>query len=712
MNEIKNKIKSNLRNDKSLKNRIIISILSFIIISIFIIILEKKYFLQPYAYDRLIIFSLLNFFISLCICFKIENIMHIGYKYRYIISVFILIFLVIMKYHGSSLSIWNYVVQPSYSEKTSSVVLGLERNFRGDEFFISTPTILSQYFNNFQSTSNLLMGLKGSVLLFPTLPCKSITILANICYLPYLFLPLENAFSCSWFLKLFLIFFSSFELFCIVTNNKKKFALTGAILITFSGASCWWSNMSILWIGPTAVIILQKFISTDKKIYKILLSVLMGIIGANYLMLMYPAWQVPFGYAYLGFFIWLIIKNREKVKVKDLLYVPIVLCIIFLLVFPAIYQSMSIYKITASTVYPGARVSVGGLSVDRLFSYYMNIFFYKKNFSNPCEYSNFMSFYPLPIIISIIYIINQVITKKKSKKGEIDSFLVIFTIIALLISTWNYVKIPLIVSKITMLSFSTDSRAQLVVGYICIFLLIRILANYENNNKISVIKLVVSLIISILFNLLIFVILYHFFSYYLTLKMFIILAIIFIPVILFIIINNQKTNNYLLLLLIIISFFTGVCINPLSKGLSVFYKKPISTEIQKIVNKDPDARWLAIGDNYALSNYTIANGAITINSTNYYPNLKLWKKLDPSNKYEKVYNRYSHVKIKLTNKKTSFELLTTDSYIINLNVNDIEKLDVDYIMTTEPTKKIEKILPNDLKKIYSEDNISIYKLDS
>ena len=124
---------------------------------------------------------------------------------------------------------------------------------------MSTPYIASQVFNSFEAKSDILMGREGYVTMFPRLPCKSIAILGNIHCIPFLFLPFENAFALSWFLKLALIFFASFELCMIISNKKRLHSLMGAVLIAFSGASCWWSNMGILAWGALAIVIMNLF---------------------------------------------------------------------------------------------------------------------------------------------------------------------------------------------------------------------------------------------------------------------------------------------------------------------------------------------------------------------------------------------------------------------------------------------------------------------
>ena len=109
----------------------------------------------------------------------------------------------------------------------------------------------------------------------------------------------------------------------------------------------------------------------------------------------------------------------------------------------------------------------------------------------------------------------------------------------------------------------------------------------------------------------------------------------------------------------------GGTVNPINKGLDVLTEKPFAKEVQKLVNDNPNNRWISVNSHFAVPNYLVANGATTINSVNYYPNLKLWNKLDAGKVYENIYNRYAHITITLTNEATTFELTENDKFNIN-----------------------------------------------
>ena len=685
---------------KSKKN--IFGIILFIVSEILILILEKKVFFGYFPYDRVFLLTILNIFICIHFFVDLKKFYDLLYKKRYIIGVIILLFCTFRGYNGSSLSIWNDIVQPKYRVSSGNVVLGEIRDIRGDEYAVGLPTTFSQKYNHFSSKSNILMGRKEKVILYPYLPSWHVSILGNLVNIGYLFLPLENAYSFFWFSKIFLIFFATFEMFMIITNENRKYSFLGAILITLSGANCWWSNMTILGIGALAVVILKKFFDSNSIKKRLLLSIIMGIIGANYIFLLYPAWQIPFGYVYFILFLWIIKTNREKLRWNMLLYCVIVLIIIGFIFIPTIIDSRQVYEMVSSTVYPGSRLSLGGHDFDKLFSYFINPVFSIKKFQNPCEYANFMSLYPIPLVISFYLIAKNIFKKKKN-----DFLLISLSCLGLLLSVWNFIELPKIIVKITFLYMSTENRCQLAVGYICIILIIMIISKYNNNNKIKPFACILKILFSAIFTATMLNYYNSVFDDYLSFKVLTVLFVIFTSIISLFLVNNKKTNSYLIILLIFISIFTGLFVNPLSKGIGVFYEKPVSSEIKKILKNDKNARWIVINSNYMLPNYFVANGASTINSTNFYPNMDLWKKFDKGGENDFVYNRYAHVKIDLTEDKTSFELLYTDSFVLHLNIDDISKIKARYIVSSE---KISDVFLNKIKCIYKKDGIYIYKV--
>lgn len=654
-----------------------------------------------FSIDLLIAFSIFDIFVSLHFVLNIKKMYNYLFDKRYFIGIFIFLFLVIGKYNGSSIEIWNGIIQPEY-QLENSVILGKTRSIRSDEWLVSTPISLSQVTEqvNLSKYNNLLGATENLVTLNPKLPNTDIlSLLSSPNNLGYLVMDSERGFSFSWYFCFFLLFFASLELFMILTNKNKIFSFLGAVLLTLSPLIQWWQSPQIVSYGNLAIVLFYNFIISKTRKKKILFSLLFGYSGLLYIMCLYPAWQVPYGYCYLILIIWIIIKNKDKIKVKDLLYLIPTLGIILIILVPLLISNKEVFNITSNTVYPGDRFSIGGGEWRTLFTYINSIYYPYKDLGNPCEFSQYFSLFPFPIIYGIYLMVKN---KKK------DLFIILSIIVILTLSLWIMFPLGTTFSKVTLLYMTTETRVQVAIGFLTTILLIYLLSNYEtkkiDKNKVKyILLLTLSFISSFIVIKISNSVIQEYFPNYLNLKMSILSLSLLAILIFLMFLNNKVTNKILISLLIFISFVSGIIVSPINKGTSVFYNKPLSKEINEIISSDSDSIFLASDSGITLANYLVANGAKTINTTNYIPNIELYKKLDTEEKYNDVYNRYEHVAINLTDEDTTF-ILNQDDYItINLNYNDVCKIEADYLVTNSINE-----IYNNFELIYNEYGIKIF----
>ena len=147
-----------------------------------------------------------------------------------------------------------------------------------------------------------------------------------------------------------------------------------------------------------------------------------------------------------------------------------------------------------------------------------------------------------------------------------------------------------------------------------------------------------------------------------------------------------KGKTAFLVCVIFISFTAGALVNPVDYGTDVVLENDFIHEVDSIVQKDPDAKWLV----YDLAiNYLTVVGAKTVNSVNVYPDLDKWHVIDPNSQYEEVYNRYAHILVDFQNESnTTFILKSSDLFTVNFNVNDLEKLNISYIASNKDLESL------------------------
>lgn len=681
-----------------------------LLISVCVPLLVEKfyYFNQEFKLKRAILIFFGVFLLGMHLYFmsneKYKKILDQIFKKRYIIGLILFIGLVISGFHGSSLSTYNIVIQGNNEVEDGYPIVGTSRNIRSDEWAVSSMLILSQAaeINNYSTTNENWMAKSKPVNLYLKAPTKDISILGNPSMMFFLILPIENAFSAYFFFGYFVLFFATFELLMIITKRNKACSFVGAVAVVLAPANQWWDNSNMIAYGEIAVIAFYYFLQTKLLRNKILYSILIGVSGSVYIMTMYPAWMVPYGYFFLMIVIWMLYIQKVNYKWTDfLILIPIALGVIGIIVVPAFIDSLEIINLTSNTVYPGTRLSVGGYGSSGLVDYFTNLYLPINDSINQSEVSQFISLYPLPTLLSLYYIIKNKMNKK------FDLLLILLFVLSLFLGLWNFIELPSIISKITMMSMSTVDRSNVVLSFVNLIMIILCMANYSSFIKKDRKTMFIIISVSIIYLLTISWISVQKYQTYYNASMLLVTCSIFLLMAILFLINNKRANNILLIILLVINIGAGLTVHPLNRGLNAIYEKPISKQIQKIVKNNQNSKWITVNTPIFTQNYIAANGASVINTTNYVPNFDFWEKIDKAKEYEDIYNRYAHLTIKLTESHTTVDLIQADWVELNLNVNDLKKCDIEYVVTNDELEEFDNNFTN-FNQIYREDGIAIY----
>lgn len=104
-----------------------------------------------------------------------------------------------------------------------------------------------------------------------------------------------------------------------------------------------------------------------------------------------------------------------------------------------------------------------------------------------------------------------------------------------------------------------------------------------------------------------------------------------------------------------------------------------------------------MSDETNLYNYLAMFDVETIDGVRFYPDTMLMSKIDQKHSFESIWNRYSHLHYNIVSKKTHMSLLAPDSIEIDLNIEKLKELKVEYILTTRP---LDTIFTDKFKKVY------------
>lgn len=118
----------------------------------------------------------------------------------------------------------------------------------------------------------------------------------------------------------------------------------------------WW-RFSIHFISaPGTIVCVHYFLNSDKFWKRILLGLGTALCFGNFILNLYPAWQVPLGYMFLAIGIWCLHENWEKVKklkLRDWMVIAGALALVASFVLSYFLVASEYVEVINATVYPG-----------------------------------------------------------------------------------------------------------------------------------------------------------------------------------------------------------------------------------------------------------------------------------------------------------------------------------------------------------------------
>ncbi len=695
---------------------VFVAILSVLLATVCEYTIFRKWYPEFISKNRIMLVSLIYMFIGIHFVFKLDKMYEWIHKNRYKIACAFLLFVTLLKYSGSSIvnfHMFSELIQPHSDNSRFHTLLGKTRTIRTDEWATSTTYILSQSkaANAFKYFNNVLRGTDTDMFTVANAPVFDILMLGRPLQIGFILFGNDYGLSLYWYSRLVLMLLGAYEICLILTKGNKKVSLCGMLMITFSAAVQWWYCMDTLLWGQLVIILINKFMNTDKKWVKYLCALGILVSGLSYVFVFYPAWQLSFGYVFLAMVIWLLIDNIKYGKYSFTKHdiTVILITIICLVVLLARWYSLSKDTLIAemSTDYPGARNELGGKAYN-LYSYFYNIFFTFEDFLNPCEYSAMLSLYPIPLILGFIYVI-------RNKKDY--HFWIPMLVVGAFLTIWCVWGFPEWLAVITKMSMSPAGRASIPLGTVCIYLLIYLIGNFKDDDKLINNKKLSYFISG-------FAILYichkakttigfaNDFPYLDKYKTLVCSEVFWIAIIGVLNIDDKKIRNYTLYFLMTVALITGLRVNPVIRTTDIFYEKPVAIKMNEIKEKDPEAIWVVNDGGWYINDYALASGIRVLNSTGVYPNIELFKEIlgdkAEEKEYRKIYNRYAHVRLQVIDDESDVKLLYPDDIKIELNYKDLEKLNVKYILST--IDLYEDFDEEQFKKLYDEDGMYIFEV--
>lgn len=645
------------------------------------------------SYSEVFLLLLSTAAIALLLCFIMlsENfrpVLVYLFQHRVLIGILIIAFCVLFNLSGSSIALWsNYIGGESFQ----GTIFGVPRQIRSDEWNVFTPFAFSQFWNGYDSVSEILRGAPTDVTLVYAQPCWSFSTLFRPFLWGYLLLGSVRGLAFFWSARMVCLFLVSIEMGLRITNKNAGVSSAFAIFVSFAAVVQWWFAVNgiaeLLIFGQGLVLALDVLLIETSLARRLALSVLMAWMAVGFILVIYPAWQVPLFWIFSSLGVGIVIERFQDgaiYKPKELVG-PFLVCVFLVLLSVGVvfYPAIGTVETVMGTAYPGKRVESGGGGIQLLFTWVTGLFGFinaeSPAFGNVCEAAGFTSLLPLGLMFGGLYILFEGYNRER-----VDSLVVCLLVIEAVLLAYVVIGLPGPVAKLTLLSHSTANRVGQILGFADMMLMIIVVSRIRRrivlskDRRLAIWIFTVSFICASVFAIWIKYVLQDWlrllFVMVLWLYIFSFIASVLCSL------WNSKSSGILLLPVSLIVAVSGFCVNPTQAGTDALIASDAYTELRQLVELEPDADWVA--DNSILGQFCIASGAKCINSVNTYPVLNRWHRLDPDSKYEDVYNRYAYISVNPGEEATGFELIQNDSFSIDVSSDALKEIGVEYWLST------------------------------
>lgn len=639
------------------------------------------------------------------------------YKYRFVLSFLLLIMLVSFKISGSSMGCWKLFL----GDGESGIRLGEPRVWRSDEWGTLTPLCFRQQYNTLGAYNRYSQTL-GSILTDNMLvygqPSWDILTLFRPFYWGYLFFGSERGFSWFWCSRLIVLFLSWFELGMLITDGQKKLSVMLSVCVSFAPFLQWWFAINglveMLIYGACFVLGSNYLVSRAFNPRKIAVAVGMAVCAVGYVLTFYPTWMVPVAWGFVPLFLWVVIWKFNRNVLRRVDVVP------WLLIFVITAAGLTVLAVTSwdvikaelNSVYPGnAPSSSGGTGLWWMMKYPISLVSRFSMNELIVENSSIICFAPAGVILAL-----WVIIKEKKK----DPLLILLLGMNLFLAWYYCVGIPKWLAKILLLSFVNSNRGPQVLGFLRLTLFGRAVALKEKAPKRWLAALAAVISSAIPMRLALGFTKYEpgglRYEYFDTAEKIVVVWAILAVV--FYLLYRARKSKYTMAVLGVcaVVLASSIWINPVAKGVPEITKSETMKQIRDLVKEDPQAIWLVADMAYPATNIPAMAGADCLNTTQTYPQKTRWEMLNQEGECEDIYNRYCHIRASLGS-KTMLELVSTDYVEVTLSPEDLKKLNIRYIVSTNDfderiavgTTNIFTDSGIELQKYYEGAQLSIYR---
>ncbi len=636
--------------------------------------------------------------------------------------VFLFVLLVGLGIHQYSLPMLSFD-----EDEGSGTLLGVPQAIRSDDWASGIPLMLSQLSHKPPfPVINKNIGYGANQLALFKLPVWHVLAVFKPTTWGF-FLGANAGLAWMWWSMVLGFFYVFFLLFMLISRNRFFLSVMGSLMLLFSPFFQFWSmHKSEIPIFMALVVLSFAYLafSASKKVILasgVLLGWSCGCFMFNFI---YPPCQVSLAYLLVFILAGFIADRRSQLALRHaglvrLSSLAISLAIAIFAVAVFYFDAREVINIMDQTVYPGKRFSTGGdfepwklLSNNFLIHLYV---FFKHgvnasslvnwaDMGNICEYASFIFLFPvlIPVLIARCAIARK----------PVDPLSVIIGAYIILILVYMFLGFPEWLSKYSGFSRTPSYRELMGLGIANMVLLVAMLSNtiyFELSKRIRLIVITGWAILLILSAV-------HLFAKWPVASLpYLIAASLAVASVSYFLLSAGYSKTALAVLAAL-SVLSAGWFNPLVRGGSEsFLDSPLSRMILDIDASEGGAsRWVTFSLNLTKSNILRILGVNALDGLYPYPQLELWKTLDPLQEDINVYNRYGYAFfIPNRGPHVAFSVNADDYFTVGIDPGSdaLSYLGVTHCLVMDLNKRIFDQSPT-LQRLFSFKNSCIYKVVS
>ena len=534
-----------------------------------------------------------------------------------------------LKLNGSSIGRWQTVLKESGPIR--GLLLFKPKDIRDDEWCHITPSILSQARHSPPfPIENQTLGSGRSPLLM-SIPVAYYTTFLRPQLWGFFIFDFEHAFAFYWCCKVFGLLLASAWLLHRIGIKSVKIIAFGAVWIFFSSFVQWWFSspamlpeMLASWAMATGCAL--TLFSRSRPFELVLAVGGFVFFGANFVLCMYPGYQIPLLYLFVAILIGTWLQRRsigEWHARQGVILLGLAATALGLLLVPLWATVHDTLRKLAQTAYPGVfRGHGGGLSVVDLFSGILGFFESEQRppfqYDNICEASNF---YPLWIMALLMMLF------AKWRRGlAVPPLILSLAALIVMIGAYCVIPMPQWLARGSLLGFAVEERSLLGIGMANILLSCLFFDSYGEpilkRSGITALTVTAGCFTAGILWL-------HPFPADSRLST--VIVLINCAIVGTLIWDRAKT--WFLAVFTTLVFLNGAAVNPVMRGLSPLLESQAFKQIDKLRQASLNANWMVYGDERS-PQLVKATGACVLNGIKILPRPDLMHVLDPDEHLE------------------------------------------------------------------------------